>query len=101
MALYSGEAVLIGFTVTKNEYNQQIKVPTRTEIYVNEQSVGQAEFFNAGEQGFKAELSLSTALVDYDGQDSIEYEGKVYDIYRTFKRGDRIVMYLKSKVGVK
>lgn len=101
MALYSDDAVLIGFTVKTNEYKQQIKVPTRTEIYVNEQSIGANEFFAAGEQGFKAEISLATALVDYDGQDSIEYHGKVYDIYRTAKRGDRVFLYLRSKVGVK
>lgn len=99
--LYDDVATLIGFTITTNEYKQQIKVPIRNEIFVNEQSIGQAEFFGAGQNGFKAEISLETALVDYNNEDEIEFHDRKYEIYRTSKRGDRIYLYLRSKVGVK
>lgn len=102
MARNYGEYIyLIGYAITKDELNQNIKTPVKTGVFANKQSIGQREFFSAGENGFKAEYTFKIATVDYDGQAVIEYNGKLYDIYRTHEVGDRIVLYVHYKVGVK
>ena len=37
---------------------------------------------------------------DYNGEDTLEYDGKLYGIYRTFlARGDVIELYCEKKGG--
>lgn len=96
-----GVAILIEEIYEKDNIRQDIKVgEKRDEILVTEKSVTRAEWTIAGKNGLNASCVLITPLINYDGQIQIEYEGKRYMVYRTYKDGDCIELYLGERVGV-
>ena len=94
-------AYLIGKTITKNEYKQEVETDTRTEIMALYESVSQSEYYKGGEAGLRPEFRLTTAIIDYNGEKEVEYDGKRYGIYRTFEVDkDYIELYCERKGGV-
>lgn len=94
-------AYLIGKTITKNEYKQEVETDTRTEIMALYESVSQSEYYKGGEAGLRPEFRLTTAIIDYNGEKEVEYDGKRYGIYRTFEVDkDYIELYCEQKGGV-
>lgn len=94
-------AYLISHTVTKNAYKQEIITDSRTEIFAQLGSITRAEFYNAGKQGLNPDFVLTTARIDYNGEDEIEVNGVRYGIYRTYPIDqDYIELYCQKKGGV-
>lgn len=87
---------------TKDAIGQRIPSETTREIFCEEKSVGQQEYYNAGQYGLTAELVLVTPAVNYEGERIIDYEGKRYGIYRTYRnpKSDDIELYLAKKGGL-
>lgn len=76
-------------------------VESRREVFCNRASVGQSEFFKAGEVGLKAELKVTMFEPDYEGETLAEINNIRYSVYRTFVRADELIeLYLERKVGV-
>ena len=75
---------------------------TLLEVFVTETSITRAEFFGAGQNGFKPDLVLKMPKINYSGETEIVYNQKRYSIYRTFsgEDSDEIELYVRSKVGV-
>lgn len=85
-----------------DELGQQVaKTYEETQIFVSEESVSRAEFFEAGQSGFNPQIVLTTASVNYDGQPEAKYNGRVYGIYRTYYKAesDQLELYLEQKAG--
>lgn len=98
-----GVAYLVNSTYKQDSAGQYIPEGKSTnEIFVTEESVTRVEFFNAGRNGYKPEIMLVTASINYSGQSEIIYEGVRYSIYRTHKvrESDEIELYLEKKAGV-
>lgn len=97
-----GTAYLIGETYTKDSIGQRVPTPSKVEIFVHERSVSRSEFFAAGQSGLSSDLLLITQAVNYSGEKTIEYEGDMYAIYRTYRNpnSDEIELYLEHKGGV-
>lgn len=94
-------AYLIGKTITKNEYKQEVETDTRTEIMALYESVSQSEYYKGGEAGLRPEFRLTTAIIDYSGEKEVELDGKRYGIYRTYEVDkDYIELYCERKGGV-
>lgn len=94
-------AYLIGKTITKNEYKQEIEVDTRTEIFAQKEDISQSEYYKGGEAGLKPEFRLKTAIIDYNGEREVELDSMKYGIYRTYERDeDYIELYCERKGGV-
>ena len=98
-----GVAYLIAKTYTEDSIKQKIPVESEPrEIFVTEESVTRADFFEAGRNGLRAELVLKTQAVNYSGEDEVIYNDVRYSIYRTWKRpdSDEIELHLARKTGV-
>lgn len=98
-----GEAYLIQVSYKEDALGQMIlDTEIRKEILTEIESVNRREWFDAGRNGFKPEIKLKTAAVNYSGEKEIEFEGVRYSIYRTFKltSSDEIELYLERKAGV-
>lgn len=75
---------------------------TRKDNYVFAmiESVSASEFYNASLQGLKAEYRAVIWIVEYHGEELVEMFGKIYNVYRTYRRDDgRIELYLNEKKG--
>lgn len=92
-------AKLITKTYIQDDLGQFVPSTEELEILVNEKSVTRQEWADAGRLGLSAQFTLETASVNYSGQESIKYNGEMFSIYRTFKIGDKIELYLTKKGG--
>lgn len=71
------------------------------EVFATVESVGQGEFFAAAQTGLKAEFKTVMWLDDYNGETTVKFRDRNYDIYRTYMRRDgKIELYCCQKAGV-
>lgn len=94
-------AYLIGYTVTLNDYKQEVKTETRSQIFAKKSGIKRSEFYSAGKAGLQAEFQLKVAKIDYNGELEVELDGVRYGIYRTYPpEVDYIELYCEKKGGV-
>lgn len=79
-----------------NEKTKKIE----TEIFGTLKSVGLREFVAASQIGLKPELMVEIWSFEYNGEEKIKLEDKLYSIYRTYQKGDRLELYLTQRSGV-
>ena len=75
----------------------------RTEILTEINSINRTEFSAAGRNGFNPDIFFKTPLINYNGEDEVEYNGIRYGIYRTYipaNDSDFIELYAQKKAGV-
>lgn len=78
----------------------QLKTPRKVKVFAGCQSISQTEFFEAGRNGLKPEYKFTLFFGDYDGQKIVEYEGRMYSVYRTFLgKNDTIELYVQETGG--
>jgi len=53
-------------------------------VYANKKSVGYNEFFQAKQAGYTERLKFDVFVAEYSGETLAEYEGKRYEILRTY-----------------
>lgn len=82
--MYDGIAILYGDAVTGyDEYGNATVTRSETQIYVLPRGVYQSEYYNAAQLGLKPSLTLYVSnRLDYSGQKSLLYDGKVYEVIR-------------------
>ena len=91
---------LISKTITTDELLQEIEVETERQVFCDRLSTGHREFNETMRNGLKAEMTIVMDHDEYDGEDKLKYQDKMYSIYRTFVRGDGdIELYCEVRVG--
>lgn len=94
------EALLIGYTITTNDYKQEVKAETTKSILAQKQSISRSEFYNGGKAGLQPAFVLVTSKLDYSGELEVELDGVRYGIYRTYEVDeDYIELYCERKGG--
>lgn len=91
---------LITIEYTQDELGEWVETQTKDTVFAIIGSVSASEFFQAGLQGFKPEYKMTVWQTEYSGQELVEYNGKTYSIYRSYRRADgRIELYVTEKKG--
>ncbi|MEC0664485.1 phage head closure protein [Priestia flexa] len=67
-------------------------------VFVNKKDVKSSEFYFAAQAGEKLEQMFELFSFDYNGQPQVEYQGKMYDVYRTYDKGEKIELVCKRYV---
>lgn len=85
--MYSNVVKLIKKSLSgTNKYGDPVYTETVREVFAQIKSISQKEYYEANTSGFKPELKVVLSdYYDYDGEDTIEYDGVRYDIYRTYR----------------
>jgi len=58
------------------------------DAYANKKSVRQSEAYQAAAVGLKPELMFEVRSFDYEQEERIDYNGKLYEISRVYDRGE-------------
>lgn len=91
---------LISTEYTQDDLGEWTETQIKTEVFAMVNSVTMSEFYQAGLQGFKPDYRFSVWMTEYNDQELVEYKGKVYSVYRTYRRDDgRIELYVNEKKG--
>ena len=84
----------------QDEIGQYQKTIRKRQAFGQVTSVTASEFFAGGQNGFKPELRVTMFAYDYNGEENVEIDGRVYSVYRTYQgRNDTIELYLEKRRG--
>lgn len=91
---------LISIEYTQDELGEWIETRETTDVFAIVESVSMSEYYQAGQQGLKPEYRFAVWMNEYHNEDIIEYNSKVYSVYRTYRRKDgRIELYVNERKG--
>ena len=90
---------LITQTITTDKYGNEVVTTQDTDVFAEVDSVSQSEFFAAQDTELKPEYKFTVFFGNYNGQSLVEYEGETYSVYRTYRTGDNLELYVERKIG--
>ena len=91
---------LIAETKTQDEYGVWRVSETERTVFCNVASVTANEFFEGGRNGLNPQYRMTMFNGDYEGERTLEYNGKRYAIYRTYlARNDQLELYVERQGG--
>ena len=76
--------------VKKNGFATKPKESTRT-VFCNKKSVGYSEYFKSQQTGKVVERKCDVHKADYEGEDTVELNGKAYCVLKTYDIDDDTV----------
>ena len=92
--------ILIQQTRGVDEYGDPTITETRREVFCDNASIGQKEFYQAHAVGLKPEMKLVLAdHLDYNGEQMVEYEGQRFRVLRTYRSGMKLEMVVYQEVN--
>ncbi|SDC69878.1 phage head-tail adaptor, putative, SPP1 family [Paenibacillus sp. UNCCL117] len=85
---YDHEVTLIGQVGYESDENgNQIPQENDTTILCSLKSIGRNEFYNAAAAGLRPELTFTVHAYEYNGERTLQFEGQLYRIIRTYSTG--------------
>lgn len=92
---------LIGETYTTDEIGQYVPTEIKRAVYCNVRNISRAEWFEAGRSGLQPSYCLTVFEPDYQGEKIVEYEGRRYGVYRTYRtQNETLEIYVEEKGGI-
>lgn len=91
--------LLVSIEQTQNAYGVWEKTETTRQVFCKVSSVSQSEFFEAGRNGLNPEWRFVVFGADYGDEETVIYNNKRYGVYRTYRDGDFIELYVERKGG--
>ena len=92
---------LIAETKTQDVYGVWRVSETTKPVFCNVSSVTANEFFEGGRNGLNPQYRMTMFNGDYEGERTLEYNGKRYAIYRTYlAKNDQLELYVERQGGV-
>lgn len=79
---------LISISTTTNAIGDSVETATKKEVFANKKSVRQNEFYQAAATGLRPELMFVIHSAEYNQEPKVEYDGKTYNIIRTYDKGE-------------
>lgn len=84
------KATLVAITKEPDDDGYKTEQETRTEIFVDTQSVKRSEFYAARQSGIKIDLVFLVRAADYNAEERVEYNGKPYKVVRAYTKAGEI-----------
>ena len=94
------ELTLIKQTITTDDYNVEVITESERTVFCEVSSITQSEFFAAANTELQPELRFTVFFGDYENESIVEFQGVRYGIYRTYRSGDYMELYVERKIGV-
>lgn len=92
---------LISSMFQNDEYGVGRKTEEVREVFADVKTVTQTEWFNGGRNGLNPAYKMVLYAFEYNDEQTIEYSGKRYNVYRTFQPNpDKIELYCQKEAGV-
>ncbi|MCK9191251.1 MAG: phage head closure protein [Sphaerochaetaceae bacterium] len=92
----------IGNLVETEDHGETVKTYEFRTILAKKKSIRSSEFYQAATAGMKPELTFEIYVFEFNNDEVIKYNGKIYTIIRTYedeKKKDKIELVATSTVG--
>lgn len=82
---------LIHVDVALDAYGDPVHTETRRDVFCEQLSIGQKEFYQAHAVGLQPEIKFKLAdYLDYQNETRVEHNGQQYRVLRTYRAGQEI-----------
>ncbi len=96
--MFKDIVTLISITTTTDEIGDIVEVENEREVFANKKSIKQSEYYQALSAGLKPEVTFTMHSFEYEAEKILKYNGKPYNIIRTFEKGDFIELICEAVV---
>lgn len=93
------ELILISQTLTKDDYGVEVVTEKERTVLCEVNSISQSEFFAAANTELQPELKFTVFFGDYENESVVEFQSNRYAVYRTYRAGDYMELYVERKIG--
>ena len=90
---------LISQTETLDSIRQPVMTESSRTVYCTQLDVTRSEWIAAQQQSLSPSYRLLVFFGDYNGERIAIYNGRRFEIYRTFGAEDYIELYLGERIG--
>ena len=90
---------LVAQTVSTDTYGNETFTESEKNIYCEVDSISQSEFYSAANTELNPEYRFTVFFGDYEGEKIVIYNNNRYAIYRTYRTGDNLELYVERKIG--
>ena len=90
---------LISKAITLDDYGNETVQESENTILCEVYSISQTEFYSAANTELNPEFRFNIFFGDYKGEDLCKFQGQRYAIYRTYRSGDTLELYVERKIG--
>lgn len=91
--------MLIAQIPGKDSIGNCVNMETRREVYCEKSPVTRTQYYQAGRLGLRPGFSVTVRAEEYQGEPLAEYQGGLYEIYKTLEKGKETELYLSGKEG--
>lgn len=91
---------LISQEITLDDYGNEETTDTENTVFCEVASITQTEFYAAADTQLNPEFRFTVFFGDYNGEQIVIYNGVRYSIYRIYRTGDDLELYVERKIGV-
>lgn len=91
---------LISQEITLDDYGNEEATDIENTVFCEVASITQTEFYAAADTQLNPEFRFTVFFGDYNGEQIVIYNGMRYSIYRTYRTGDDLELYVERKIGV-
>lgn len=96
----SAVITLVSSVQTQDEFGVWRSTVSTSDVFAQVDSVTRAEFFEGGRNGLNPQFRFTLFFGDYNGEQTVIYDGLPYSVYRTYHaRTDEIELYVERKGG--
>lgn len=94
------EITLVKETNTRDSVGMNVTQLTERNVLCEVLSVTRQEFFEGGRNGMNPEYEMIVFADDYEDERIVKYKGNTYGVYRTYRNGDYMELYVERKAGL-
>lgn len=94
------EIKLVKETNTRDSVGMNVTQLTERDVLCEVLSVTRQEFFEGGRNGMNPEYEMIVFADDYEDERIVKYKGNTYGVYRTYRNGDYMELYVERKAGL-
>ncbi len=69
------------------------------DIMAEIKSAGAQEWFEGGRNGLNPEYTFTINRIEYNGEETVIFNGVYYKVYRTYIKGDLIELHCEKRKG--
>ena len=97
--MWFNETIELGSASESVSNGESLKTITWATVYADKQGVRSKEFYEGQSIGLKPETMFVVRTQEYTGQDQVRYNSQVYQVIRTYAKGDFTELVVSKFVG--
>lgn len=99
--MYWNEFIKLGKKIETVDRGEVISTIEFIEVFANKLSIRQSEFYEAQKVGLRPEIAFAVRNEQYDNHSVVKYNGKDYEIVRTYEnpKNETFELYLSTYTG--